>query len=1017
MKRRAFSLLLSLTLLLSLALPATTAYAEDGSSNKGMEISKTATANQDGSYTITLEAYATGEKVISEVTEDVPTDIVLVLDQSGSMAENMTTYSFRKYTGKSNGNFYSLRHNGGSKNLYYLLDNGSYVTVSVTKQETLGHIPLGNLKNYTVEYSWSGVQLTTDCYYYYANNLYEKVEEEYKKVSLTRKWIRTGFLQGYYQYTYTFSNGDSILSDRDEESPNLDPHTPLYTGVVDATYTYTYTDKDGVTQTIGTSTGADTQPTEFTLYERYQSGSTRLEALKDAVTNFADAVAKKAAGADKTLGTDDDVNHRIAVVGFSSDDYSNTELLTGVQITTGNHNYGTDPVDTYSSTYYYPTGYAKNGVQYGSITDEQYGNALQDMNTAAGKANVTDAFNALTAHGGTRTNDGMAMANEIFENTPIDAGKKRNRVVIVFTDGVPGLTGYDSDIAASAISEGNTAKKTYGATVYTVGIFSGADATSAGDENGTDTQKANWFMQKLSSNDGKVQTPSYYLSAADVGTLNNIFQQISDQIETGGSSTTLSSETVIKDIIAPAFTLPANATADNITLETYQCTGKNSNNEYTWSKNETAMDAEATVNGDQVSVTGFDFAANYVGTVTENGSVTYRGHKLVISFKVQPKAGFLGGNDVITNTKAGIYENGSAQTPVMTFEQPKVNVPIVPIQDVTVTATDKNVYLKGEVTAEQLKSGATVKVGDVELKLNESNYGLEAWQTEYVDITVTVKDKDGNVISDKLENLTEDTTYTIEVTVAPKTDGKGAEGTPATAKSGVNNPAANIYVFKPELTFKDSEVYYGADAPTNADYKTNNLTDTKWKHGETEADTTTMGAAPELNLTCTPDSTKIADGKVNTKQDIAVDVTVKIGNTDVADYTTFNHSDCTGKTCTVPERKEFLLHVKTCQLTITKAGGTDGEPYVFTVYKDGVEYTEVTIVGNNSVTIYELPVGAYTIKEDIGWSWRFTGSNGSAATLSAQNPTGSITATNEMRNPYWLNGFSQVVRNIFGISH
>ena len=85
MKRRAFSLLLSLTLLFSLALPATTAYAEDGSSNKGMEISKTATANQDGSYTITLEAYATGEKVISEITKDVPTDIILVLDQSGSI--------------------------------------------------------------------------------------------------------------------------------------------------------------------------------------------------------------------------------------------------------------------------------------------------------------------------------------------------------------------------------------------------------------------------------------------------------------------------------------------------------------------------------------------------------------------------------------------------------------------------------------------------------------------------------------------------------------------------------------------------------------------------------------------------------------------------------------------------------------------------------------------------------------------------------------------------------------------
>ena len=88
----------------------------------------------------------------------------------------------------------------------------------------------------------------------------------------------------------------------------------------------------------------------------------------------------------------------------------------------------------------------------------------------------------------------------------------------------------------------------------------------------------------------------------------------------------------------------------------------------------------------------------------------------------------------------------------MTFEQPKVNVPI---QDVTVTAEDKNVYLLGGVTVDQLKNGATVKVGDVELNLSKANqnYGLEPWQNAYVDITVRVKGKDGTVVSDKLEAL------------------------------------------------------------------------------------------------------------------------------------------------------------------------------------------------------------------------------------------------------------------------
>ena len=92
-------------------------------------------------------------------------------------------------------------------------------------------------------------------------------------------------------------------------------------------------------------------------------------------------------------------------------------------------------------------------------------------------------------------------------------------------------------------------------------------------------------MQNVSSNNGTPQTPSYYLSASDADTLNNIFQQISEQIESGGSSTTLSDKTVIKDIISPQFTLPEGATANNITLETYSCTGVDEYGKYTWKKN------------------------------------------------------------------------------------------------------------------------------------------------------------------------------------------------------------------------------------------------------------------------------------------------------------------------------------------------------------------------------------------------------------------------------------------------
>ena len=92
-KTRILSLLLCLSIFCTLIVPGTRAYAESAPDN-GMKISKTATANQDGSYTITLEAFATGAKVISDVTKDVPTVIILVLDQSGSMANDIVTVSF-----------------------------------------------------------------------------------------------------------------------------------------------------------------------------------------------------------------------------------------------------------------------------------------------------------------------------------------------------------------------------------------------------------------------------------------------------------------------------------------------------------------------------------------------------------------------------------------------------------------------------------------------------------------------------------------------------------------------------------------------------------------------------------------------------------------------------------------------------------------------------------------------------------------------------------------------------------
>lgn len=990
-KTKILSLLLCLSLFCALIVPGTRAYA-DNEPDSGMKISKTATANADGSYTITLEAFATGYKVITEQKTDIPTDIVLVIDQSGSMNDPIGGYTYTAYrTGGYNSRnyhndeYYPLRHNGGSENLWHKLNNNEYIAVSVEQKMV-----------YTAISGWSNMK-----YYDNQNSLYCLVSGEYKSVAVRRQ----GHLLSADEYWYTVDGQQILYTTGDSSIPNFGQYAPLYQSVKKYTYSYTL---NGVTTVIEESFGDGSSPdTQF--YRRdYSSsaGGTRLNALKNAATTFANAVAAKAAGADGDISTPaDNVNHRIAVVGFASGQYYNGT----------NYNYGNTEVFVGSNQY-----------KYGSAAQGQYGNAFQDMNTSTGVGNVSASIGALSAEGGTLINLGLEMGNGIFGANPIAEGEKRNRVVIVFSDGVPGWKGYDSNTANSAITQAGTAKNTYGATVYSIGIFPGADATSAGNQNGNETEKANWFMQRVSSNTQYPQSPSYYLSAADAGTLNSIFQQISDQIETGGTTSTLTSDAVVKDIISPQFTLPAGTTAANITVETYACTGKNANDDYTWSNNNSTMGATASISGDQVNVTGFNFSENYVGTVTEGDSVTYRGHKLVISFKVQPKAGFLGGNEVYTNTSAGIYENGSAENPLLTFDRPTVNVPI---KDVTVTAKDKNVYLKGEVTADQLKDGSEISVGDVKLDLSKAAdtdkpYGLDSWQTEYVDITVTVKDKDGNVISDKLDNLTDDTTYTVEVTVTPKTTGStGSAGTPATEKSGKNTPAANINVFKPELTFKDSTAYYGESVPANNNYSGNKVGSETWKHGDTastDAGVTMLGIKPTLDISYTPDESKLEGGKY-TKQDVPVSATVKIGTENVNEHTTFVHQDCDpacGWTAPAnPGAPAFLIHIQTCTLRITKQGGAGDESYVFDVYKDGKKYSEVTVWGNSTEILVELPIGTYTISENQGWSWRYYANNGSSTELTAQNPTGSITCVNTKNNNQWLNGFSEVVRNIFGTNH
>lgn len=823
---------------------------EKGKTVDGLVMDKTATANDDGTYNITLEAYTTGTVSTSETTK--PTDIVLVLDQSGSMADNMTSYT---YTAQ-----YSLNKN----NTYYVKANDAYILVT-----------------------WCG-----DC--------------------------------------DAWTDGCSDI---------LFWHRP------------------GTEYTPKTS-AADTASGHVQFYSRGSATTVkRLTALKKAVTSFADDVAKKAKGPDGILGTDDDVNHRIAVVGFASGRYyqgynqyyRNTEVFVGA-----------------------------NQYKHGNDAKSVYGKAFQDMSTATGKTNIAASIDALSADGGTITNLGMEMANGIFNANAV-TDNSRNRIVVVFTDGEPGWNGYDSDVANAAINQANTTKNTYNATVYTVGIFENADATSAGNQNGTNAEKANWFMQKLSSNNGTPQDPSYYLSASDSDTLSTIFQKISNQISE--SKIDLGSQTVIKDTVTKYFDMPKNTSA--VSVKSYDCTGF-SDGEPTWSETGTVLNNAVTLDTENntVNVTGFDFNANYV---TVNGRSetdpkqpgNFHGRKLVIEFTVSVKDGFVGGNNVPTNgTDSGVYDKDGKL--VANFVVPEVNVSITS----SVGTNDKVIY-----------EGNSVNVKDLYDEVDTS--GADSWKYDFVKISYAVKQGDaavGNTVAPA-----DCTDYTVTATFAPISDGEGAQGVANDMAGKSVDGTAKVHVLKPTLTAKAEDVtrYYGESYTPDGSNVNASVSWTDAKHSNiTAADAT--GDAPYT----TEDIQSGYDwvGKIGTdivpNHDTNVNLTYKVNGNDITDK--------------VNGDKSYKVIAKTCTLTVNKSVAktySNNDSFIFNVVgKGNVPYNaQVVITGNGSATLTGLPVGDYTVTEDTAWSWRYKSDNSKATTtLSSAKDNDSVTITNKLDDNRWL---------------
>lgn len=243
-------------------------------------------------------------------------------------------------------------------------------------------------------------------------------------------------------------------------------------------------------------------------------GTKRIDALKSAANNFVNHIAEQNQGI-----SDSSKQHQVSIVKFSGDKSA----------AVGN--------DTY-----YRGGYKYN-----------YSQVMKAMSPCTDAVAFRNTINSINPAGSTRADYGLQLADSQTSNRE-DAKK----IVIFFTDGSPtSSSGFESEVASSAVSAAK-AMKDKKATVYTVGIFSGADPSA--DPSGASNE--NKFMHAVSSNypeaaytqnsgfwggwDWNLGTrpdgSDFYKSATNADELKKVFDGISSEIVKGSGYPTNATE-------------------------------------------------------------------------------------------------------------------------------------------------------------------------------------------------------------------------------------------------------------------------------------------------------------------------------------------------------------------------------------------------------------------------------------------------------------------------------------------
>ena len=240
------------------------------------------------------------------------------------------------------------------------------------------------------------------------------------------------------------------------------------------------------------------------------TGGKRIDALKKAANAFIDEIATQNASI-----SDASKRHQVSIVKFA----------------------GKKSIEVGNDTY------RKDGYTYNY---SQVMKSMAECNETT-KGSFEGTINAIKPAGATNAAAGMELAQGQTSNRA-DAKK----IVIFFTDGTPTTqSDFSDEVASDAISAAK-AMKDAGASVYTIGIFDGANPSA--NVNASGTSNENKFMQAVSSNypaaaytytqywlsgewkwsfGNRVEGSDFYKSASSASELSKIFEDISKEIVKG----------------------------------------------------------------------------------------------------------------------------------------------------------------------------------------------------------------------------------------------------------------------------------------------------------------------------------------------------------------------------------------------------------------------------------------------------------------------------------------------------